>query len=117
MSRACCFCGASGVTAEHAWPQWIGKLVDRRPQRTTFGRNNRVITYDAGTRRTRIRVACGDCNSGWMSALEQAVQPFMTPMIAEGLATVLDSERLALASAWVMKTAMIFEHQSTRGLY
>ena len=52
-----------------------------------------------------------------MSALEQAVQPILSPMITDGLHTVLDQERQALISTWVMKTTMSFEHQSTRPLY
>jgi hypothetical protein len=57
----------------------------------------------------RVNGICRDaCNSGWMNALETAVEPILTPLI-NGTATVLTPEAQIQITQWVMKTAMVFE--------
>lgn len=121
----CIFCGRRPLTKEHAWPRW---LRDRVPA-TDDGRypvsdtTKGLLQYErswASTEPTSatVKVVCGSgadtsdlvdaCNDGWMSKLESAARPILTPMIDGEAATLSLGEQQILA-AWAVKTAMVFE--------
>lgn len=61
----------------------------------------------------KVNCVCSeDCNSGWMSELEIAVQPILSPMIRDGGQTLLSKEQQQLLAAWACKTVMVFEFTS-----
>jgi len=60
----------------------------------------------------RVPVVCMKCNSGWMSDLERAVQPIITPLflgqVPPGGAR-LRPEDLRVVSSWATKTALVHD--------
>jgi hypothetical protein len=51
---------------------------------------------------------CTKCNNGWMSDLEERVQPIITPMI-HGNATTLTESELKIVGCWASKTAVMID--------
>ncbi len=67
-----------------------GKLVD-------VPRN---VERQGGARTKTIKVVCRQCNGGWMSALEEAVRPVLTPMMAGNEFALSDTQQ-ALLARWI----------------
>ena len=78
------------MTNEHAWPQWLGQGAQVEPTQTTrsigFGRTaedamteapNQIVVKPGSVLTARIREVCADCNSGWMSRLEEDARPIL----------------------------------------
>lgn len=66
MARSCIFCGASDVTSEHAWPDWLGRRFDNAS--TVVERTGREPLWFTGrVFDLRVRVVCGKCNHGWLA--------------------------------------------------
>lgn len=89
--RVCYFCGKTGqITKEHVWAQWMDKDVEVEGTRYTrtigFARTaddafTELPTVEARRQgsvlTTKVREVCKDCNSGWMSRMEAAVEPLL----------------------------------------
>ena len=93
-TTACQFCGRpweSGVVSrsdEHIWPVWIrehaGEVPDNfpvdiasasaSPDTRTWGGMRETITVARSTLHQTTREVCKDCNTGWMSRLEQVAR-------------------------------------------
>ncbi len=108
--QQCIFCGASPVHKEHVLAKWIRKVTPY-----SKGPVNWSFTNDPLTRRHRkhrlfteqARVVCQDeCNGGWMSRIEDAAKPVLTPMI-QGRDTVLTPADQDVLGRWAAKTALI----------
>lgn len=56
----------------------------------------------------KAKVACADCNNGWMNGLEAGVRNFLPRMIRERGARLRRRQQTALA-AWTVKTAMMMQ--------
>jgi hypothetical protein len=61
----------------------------------------------------KVGMPCDSCNHGWMSGLESQVKTFMTQMMYRGEKTLLDPERQAHLTRWIINTAMVYEFTST----
>lgn len=123
--RTCMFCGAQGpLTLEHVWPRWVGDVADAILA-DTGALGMPWIAKRGGTLRTAYgldatgRVVCGPCNTGWMSGMEGAIRPLLSPMI-RGYETYtppktpIHTARLTTAeqemiAAWAFKTALIID--------
>ncbi len=109
MARRCVFCGStSGLTREHVLPDWLTQIgLDLEPQIHHVGPINKVPRqWSAKPFRTTVRAVCGTCNSGWLSDLEAAAKPLITPLIL-GEPRRLPFEDQALIAAWTCKTALV----------
>lgn len=115
MPRDCIFCGQRTFGKEDALPRWLGKLLlkGRKPKmifdlRTTgYVEDHRYWTIRELA--VRVQAVCKDCNNGWMSNLEAAMQSLASPMIDSGTPTVLDVNRQTLMATWAVKTAIVLE--------
>lgn len=125
--RICAFCGGGGVSDEHFWPQWAEGLLPN-------GRNLGHLEFSAHVfadntprkpaRRLKrqgsvinktVKAPCKRCNSGWMSRLEMAVQPILTPL-AKGETSILSLEDQTTLARWVCLKTMVGE-ANLRGEY
>jgi len=103
------------MTGEDVLGQWLRRIdLDQSPVPHGTGWLNR-IGREIGTRppyRQRIRDVCGECNSGWMSRLENTASRVLTPSIL-GTAGVVEGPALGAIAAWVQKTCLAAMYVST----
>lgn len=60
-----------------------------------------------------VKIPCEACNTGWMRGLEDAVIPFLTPMIL-GERVRLRPPRQRLLATWCVKTALVMDYLHPR---
>lgn len=111
IKRRCVFCGSEGVTSEHVWPEWIGKLV--RDYLGGGGGQWTTLHPGGGMFRQKdlditVKQVCHACNSRWMSQLEDEAIPVLTPLIAPKRAPIdlAHASQVTLAR-WAFKTALM----------
>ena len=64
----------------------------------------------AGDVRNRgIRTVCADCNSGWMSSIEEMTRPVLEPLI-RGQSSFLDQKAQKTLATWSAMKTMIAEY-------
>jgi hypothetical protein len=116
----CIFCGGGNLSKEHFWPEWASPLLPRYPinqhveHRFTTSDKMRVnppnIRNKPGNAWTKkIRVVCETCNNGWMSELETAAKPFLTPLIVGSPCSIAESSALIIAK-WITLKTLVGEH-------
>ena len=122
-SRVCVFCGGSGLTKEHVWPQWLNALPEvhgpdpqphvRRPH-VVLGMTRDPATgfpvhhpEQRGTEQPpwdlQVRVVCGRCNSGWMAARERRIKPLLRPFFDEAETFRIRAPELTRLAAWAVR--------------
>lgn len=111
MARSCVFCGGTPVTNEHVYPRWLAQgfpevppteraiMVSYSDQGSPRRHSGRVFT-------AQVKAVCEPCNSGWMSALEGRVQPYLLPMI-KGEIVELPPDVQEVLATWTLKTALM----------
>lgn len=126
MTRAtekrCPFCQCPGkLSREHPFGKWARPHVEmdreRGVHRVTraldphgrvhIGRLER--TRDGDPLRHQIKSACRDCNSGWMSLLQQRAAPVAIPFVQGAFPHLADGTRTTLA-AWAVMVTMNLEY-------
>src|SRR6266853_3297846 len=107
----CIFCSKAGLTKEHLWPVWATPLLGNSraekhteqlftTQNTVLIRPPRTKAKPGNLRTKKLRVVCGGCNSGWMSALENAVKPMLTALVTSQ-PRALTPDDLDVLARWV----------------
>jgi hypothetical protein len=114
--RICGFSGAHDVSQEHLWAGWLGTVIlESRAQggaknfHAQIERSGQVSSFQKNDLEMTVGMPCEPCNNGWMSALENEVKDFMTPMVFRGDKTILHADRQRSLIRWVVKTAMVNE--------
>src|ERR1700755_3160617 len=117
MARLCFYCRAERArTDEHIFGTQFAKVLAEAPNFVTPTETH-VARWDGPILRTIIGKFTkkgtatiefivkigGDCNSGWMSRVDDRAAPAVGPMI-RGHRTILDSEARGLVAAWAIKT-------------
>ena len=109
MPFACAFCRSTQRPRgrEHVFADWLNSIgLESGQVEIHTGRLNRVArrwTTEGFT--ATVRAVCDDCNHGWLSQLERAAKPVLTPLIL-GQPTELSTEDQRLTAVWVFKTAL-----------
>jgi hypothetical protein len=114
----CKFCGGEGLSDEHIFAKWIGRLLaEGAPPGAHYVFHHRSAHPEAGIAEHdktaklpayRTRSFCRRCNNGWMSRLEQRVQPILEPLILGEPRTLSRSDQETLAF-WATKTLLGFQ--------
>jgi hypothetical protein len=114
----CAFCGRamprSGRGArsrEHCLGQWIVPYVTAAGSRITHTVTNErgEVIRGPWTAKTFAIVTgktCEECNSRWMSDLENAVKPHLIPLLEHHPLRVLDAPARRVLATWATKTAL-----------
>jgi hypothetical protein len=116
--RACIFCGGKPLTKEHIWSEWTYRYVPRDPsahhRRSVFrgvagirGLDNSK-RHQGLTNALKVKAVCRSCNSGWMSGLDNRVQPVLAPFMLDN-PSVLTVEKQHILSAWLTMKCMVYE--------
>lgn len=111
MTRVCSFCGGAGrQSKEHAVPQWFAKLKPETASVRVEGEHRNLRKWDIVTDEVDIKVGgcCIDCNTGWMSQLEDEAKPFLLPLLA-GNEIELTPDSQETIATWAVKTCMVLE--------
>ena len=127
--RPCMFCGVrrpgNRMSGEHLWSDWMKDLL---PPGTEYieelinftappvKKIKDVITRSrqGGAHTKKIEVVCGDCNSVWMSKLENRVKPFAAPMIKGQFVALDKAARISLAK-WITLKILVLEQEHPIG--
>ena len=108
--RLCLFCSNSANSVEDAWPLWItNQFRGRQPSAVQAERAGiRLTSWNTHQPKLTIRCVCEECNNGWMSRLENRVQPLLQPLLT-GQRSAMDMDGQATIATWAVKTAMVLE--------
>lgn len=122
----CAFCGESGVTKQHVWPDWLKKIVPREGEShwqylTSINLSypgTAIVQPDFQQKRgptgaMKIRNVCMQCNGGWMSKIEQDSKPIVTTLINLQEAQV-DLPKQKLIAAWATLLSVMGEYTDLR---
>lgn len=120
--NTCAFCGLpKKMTSEHVWGEWTKGYVER-----TSNKHNHANVFvprpgQPEPPKVRIRagdhldaqvhVVCSDCNSGWLSQIQNDAKPILIPLFEGGTIT-LDQTAQQLVATWVAMSTMTGEHLS-----
>jgi hypothetical protein len=118
-SHKCIFCKARGLTYEHVWPDWLRRYVPRSLPRHSSQvqevykdhQTSAVKTWSGDPHSRRLRVVCKRCNEGWMKEFQDAVKPFLVPML-DAKPALLTPYQQKLLAAWAAMCVMTGEYYS-----
>jgi hypothetical protein len=102
------------LTCEHVIPKWARRsygiqgpvTVDAREE--GLGQRRRAGSMQA-LNITLDDAICEDCNSVWLSRLEQAVKPILAPMAVSARPVTLSPASQELLATWAVKTVLLLE--------
>ena len=120
MSK-CAFCiRRATLNGEHIFSNWMNRLFGPGTNSIVFRQNdenkNVVRKWTADMLNLKTRVVCPDCNSGWMSRLEEHhAKPALQDMIRHGSAVSLLPRGIASIAAFAFKSAVISDHMHREG--
>lgn len=128
--RTCIFCGATPVTREHVWPQWLSRdfpgsdIHEPYPESVHPLPRKRLVDITDDTSFVLdyedeknhgisdathvIKAACAGCNNAWMAALEAEIKPLLRRQITTRDDRMTEAERVLLVR-WLAKTAAVYE--------
>ena len=116
IPRRCIFCGGKDLTNEDALAKWLSRVIVRPGTRARLEQSEwkgqevpRLSGWYSGGIDRKVKQACGKCNNGWMSAMEVAARPWLTPMM-RGLALTLSAEAQRTVAAWAAKTTFMLQY-------
>lgn len=92
---------------------YLGETIDAPHRLTAVDRrtNTKISTskiIKGDLRGRKLRVACEQCNNGWMSHLQNQAKPILLPMML-GTKAVLSPDEQSIISAWMAMFTMVFE--------
>ena len=116
----CIFCGKTRKRSrEHVFPRWLVPLF---PDLDDAEYLRRLIRQDTDEERRHpsgpfdlvVTDICEVCNNGWMSRLEQDVQPILTPMLLDVPRTLSAPDQQTVAT-WATKTMLVMQGANIGG--
>ena len=105
----CIFCGQRNpASREHVIPRWVRERLALTSEVTI------EVSSAAAARWPNLyikldRAVCADCNNGWMSELEKAVQPFLGPMLLNEHAAELATDQQRDLARWAIVKILLLE--------
>ncbi len=119
MDNCCIFCGRTPVSREHLWPNWLGQEAalresfDHRIEQEADGLETRDVKFSTPPFNQVVRVVCGPCNAGWMSAIEANAKPILQDLIY-GRGRTLDPGDQRKLATWAFLKACLFDELHPR---
>lgn len=122
--RLCIFCGKPANSREHIFAEWLHPYlpksgeVNHKAVFVTMEYDGDVVAEKlrAGEGHSgRAKVVCADCNSGWMSRLQNQAKPFLLPMV-RGSQIPLFTKHQTIIAAWAAMFTMVVEQRENNPL-
>lgn len=120
MPAACVFCGLERkMTSEHVWGEWTKGYVPRAANKHNHANvfvprpgepeppNVRIRAGDHLD--AQVRIVCSECNSGWLSRIQNAAKSSLIPLF-EGRSCTLDEASQKVVATWVAMATMTGEY-------
>jgi hypothetical protein len=109
----CIFCGGGDLSKEHFWPQWAFDLLPESSGHKIMRAlgDGPLMTHrdrQGATKTVTLRVVCRKCNTGWISRMEGAVRPLLTPLIV-GQPIFLTVENQHALAEWIALKVILLE--------
>lgn len=119
--KECIFCEStitkSNKSKEHVFPIWFLKLINpefsnflgkhttypNKPEEIFFEGNQDIYSLVLGN-------VCTECNSGWMSKLEEDTKPILLAVLDDSSPIILTNEQCFVLSKWIFKTVITLNY-------
>ena len=96
------------MSDEHVFADWVSHLFGYVAGfAETLDANGTQMQWSGTAFQDALPIVCIDCNTRWMSAMEQDVAPILGPMMLHGGQATLPPRFQAKLAAWAVKTAMV----------
>jgi hypothetical protein len=99
------------MTEEHLIPGWVFRAFQgtRRPRINVLRHDLRGGGFDDyhGPRQETAKLLCRDCNSGWISRLDNAASRVLKPLIRGERPVLMASADRRSIAAWTLKVAIV----------
>ena len=120
-AKACIFCGESAPSTEKLWSGWTFKnlrkavpdnqwhpVLDDHPDTPDDRRLAYSKIHNDDVPKLKIKAACGICNNGWISRLDEQVKPILVPLM-KGESRVLTQADVSSIARWITLKVMLLE--------
>lgn len=112
--RECAFCPNKEVTGEHLISDWVNKLLEEKTHHYSFSQRlhgKPTVSWNDTELSLEANVACFDCNSGWMSDLEnEQAKPILKDIIVHDAPVSILPLGAASIAAFVMKCGFVADY-------
>ena len=106
------------------FPRWLNEVIPGQMERLLDVQEKQEIETGirqrewlrTGPAKETVRSVCKDCNTGWMSRLEDCARAVLSPLI-RGESAALKGAELVLVAAWATKTATVIESRNPSEQY
>ena len=114
----CIFCTGFHLTKEHLFADWLREIFPRSESDThtmgvAEGTPWRIIQRQGHSGSKKIRTVCKRCNSGWISAVDDAAKYVATPLI-RGEPSVITPDMQRVLAGWFAKIAAVADSRNRR---
>jgi hypothetical protein len=112
--RQCAFCpSTASLTGEHLRSDWVNKLLEGRTHRYDIYQRSYGTSPTQWTGKrfdVKAKVVCGDCNSGWMSRVDNDAKYCLQDIILYDCKVCILPEGLEAIAAYTMKSAFVGDY-------
>src|SRR5208337_1074826 len=94
-TRMCMFCDSRASTREDAWPLWLVRMFPGSVEVSVEAERegNVLKPWRQCGHFAKVKFACGPCNNGWMSDLENEAKPIILSLLSNDVAAGNFDER------------------------
>lgn len=100
-------------TAEHIFAQWFRRISNHQTMNmyvANVSEMNTELRWSPTLNNLTMKGVCQRCNSGWMSALENVVEPIMEGLFADADVDDLSASEIQTIARWAAKTAITLSY-------
>jgi hypothetical protein len=105
-----CFQKVVKLSGEHIYSDWMNELFREPWERRFTLPDGRVFTFPKAALDWKEKVACGACNNGWMSDIEEKhARPTLTPLIVGQIGIPITQSAARSMAIFAFKTAAVLD--------
>ncbi len=112
------FCHREGqkLTLEHIYPDWLSSLFNKGLKGTNEVSSDNVNrVWQGRVFQEKVKLVCGHCNNGWMSAIEGETKHLITSLAFTHDGHAFSKEDQRKVTLWVQKTILVM-NKATGGV-